>query len=143
MSANVGRAIFNYSLHIRYVPTVFFRIIDDFRFTTGEINNLQHGTRQKAINCDLSTDLWQQPMLFHRWLSSYYAGDHFLLNREFTAAFNLSPRRSSFAFFPAAEAILPTAMADSPSLPFLPAAYLPPSAASMAMNGPLCHAYTG
>ena len=59
-------------------------------------------------------------------------------NNDAIAFFALYPNRSSLAFLPAAEAILPTAFVDSPMGPLLfSAAYFPPSAVIIAKNGPL------
>jgi len=57
---------------------------------------------------------------------------------DWTESFNLMKRRSSFAFFPAAAAILPTALVESPIGPwFRSATYLPPNAVAIASHGPL------
>jgi len=62
----------------------------------------------------------------------------FLLKSERTESFNLEKRCSSFAFFPAAAAIFPNAIAESPMGPwFRSAMYLPPSPVTMARKGPL------
>lgn len=62
----------------------------------------------------------------------------FPLNSERIAALSLQISRSSFAFRPAAAAIRPTATLESLIGPvFRSAAYLPPSAVSIAPNGPL------